>query len=113
MEYLIHSSKGSSWKNHKYISKYYKNGKPVYVYYSKTESSGNGSDKTDFTEEIGKGISNTFKKYINSGKRFIQKISSRLIVAKYKWKNFNTPTTEYTKPYVDKFISKFLKRKAP
>lgn len=31
-EELAHSLKGSSWKNHKYIDKFFKNGKWVYIY---------------------------------------------------------------------------------
>lgn len=29
---LAHAAKGSNWANHKYISKYFKNGKWVYIY---------------------------------------------------------------------------------
>ncbi len=31
-EELAHAAKGSSWSNHKYINKFFKNGKWVYVY---------------------------------------------------------------------------------
>lgn len=50
-ETLVHSLKGTAWKNHKYISKIWKNGKWIYNY---GKGSGDGHTLKDYNEEYKK-----------------------------------------------------------
>lgn len=56
MGYLMHSRKGSSWKNHKYTGKKIVNGKTVYLY----GNSGNSKNEDDYSFEEKDG-----KYYVN------------------------------------------------
>lgn len=44
-DYLAHSAKGSTWKNHKYIDKKQVNGKWVYIYNKNASSDGSTSEQ--------------------------------------------------------------------
>ena len=97
-ESLAHAAKGSTWSNHKYINKYFKNGKWVYVYKGAIGKVTNSINKirnslnapkpnnqnthtvNDYkvTNEYYSGkIAQGVEKAINKGSSFIKKLSNR------------------------------------
>lgn len=49
--YILHSAKGTGWKNHKYIDKWFKNGKWFYKYPNKDKGSKDSNSNTHTLED--------------------------------------------------------------
>lgn len=100
-EELEHSFKGTGWKNHKYISKFVKNGKVVYVYGNQTTS-----NKSNGVNDLGNSIGNFVNTAVRKGEKFISNILTKITTAKYKIKQANPPTSGYLKNAIDNLVKK-------
>lgn len=75
-EELAHSTKGSAWKNHKYISKFFKNGKWVYIYKGGANNSVDINNKpttTEYTRINRDGTVSQVKQHTTNGNSWLSK----------------------------------------
>ena len=76
-EELVHSLKGSSWKDHKYIDKVFKNGKWLYIYKSTPGSDKGTSIEKPTVREYSKinknGTVTHYKEYTTKGNSWLSK----------------------------------------
>ena len=73
---LAHSLKGSSWKDHKYIDKVFKNGKWVYIYKTTPGNKGPGISKptvNEYTKINKNGTVTHYKEYTTKGNSWLSK----------------------------------------